>query len=104
MYQYDLQVHTNLSDGDYPLETVLTQAKEAGLKGLVITDHNVARGINHKAKLARRQGFESVSGIEISCKYEGIEVHILGYARTFNETLLTQSLQATIDGYNERSR
>lgn len=104
MYPYDLQLHTNLSDGDYPLDDVVAKAKDVGLKGISITDHNLAHGVNHKAASAREVGLQAIPGTEISAKYEGIEVHILGYAISFDEAILQAGLQETIDGYNARSQ
>ncbi|MBU6389742.1 PHP domain-containing protein [Patescibacteria group bacterium] len=104
VYPYDLQIHTCRSDGDYPLDTVLELAKTIGLKGLSITDHNLAVGVNAAAERAREKGFTAIAGVEISAKFQGVETHILGYSRQFNESILAAGLRQTLEGYDERSR
>lgn len=103
-YPYDLQTHSDLSDGDYSVKETIIKAKLAGLKGIVITDHNVASSFAQKIKLARRAGLATLMGVEISTKYNGIEIHILGYAKDFRVKVLGHGLKDTIDGYNARAK
>ncbi|MBI4415330.1 MAG: PHP domain-containing protein [Candidatus Kerfeldbacteria bacterium] len=104
MFPYDLQIHTNQSDGDYSLDTVIQKAKRAKLKGVVITDHNVAGTIDANIQAATAAGLSTCGGVEISAKFGGIEVHVLGYARAFARGVLERGLAKTLTGYNVRSQ
>lgn len=101
-YQYDLQLHSTLSDGDWPIAKVVALAKKNGLLAISITDHDVPIQFDQKANIAKRVGIQHISGLEISTQMFGVEVHVLGYAETFNETILKKGLKKTISGYNQR--
>lgn len=75
MKKYDLHVHTHYSDGFLsPLE-ILKKAKEKGLKGISITDHDSIDGFLEAEKYSKKMGVELIPGIEI----QGLESEILGY-------------------------
>ncbi len=101
-YKYDLQIHSSLSDGDYAVVDVIKIAKKNGLKGISITDHNTWKKFDLKNKLAKRYKIENINGIEISTKFSDVEIHILGYAKNFDVSILKNGLKETIHGYNDR--
>jgi len=103
-YQYDLQIHSDLSDGDWPIERVMFLAKKRGLEGISITDHNTWLWFKKKKKLAQNFGLQYIQGVEISTKLFQTEVHILGYAKNFNIHIIKAGLKKTINGYNQRAR
>lgn len=102
-YPCDLQLHSNLSDGDHPIERVIRLAKKNGLRAISITDHNTWLNLEKKNQLAKKWGIIHIPGIEISTKFLGIEVHILGYSFNFNINILKRGLKKTIEGYNKRA-
>ena len=74
----DLHTHTNCSDGaDTPSE-VVEKAYNEGLDIVAITDHDTVSGLKEGRDTARKLGMGFVAGIEISCKFQGIGMHILG--------------------------
>jgi len=71
----DLHAHTTFSDGDKtPLE-VAWLAEEKGI-GVAITDHDECRGFGEIAQL--RFTVPVYPGIELTARYEGSSVHVLG--------------------------
>jgi predicted metal-dependent phosphoesterase TrpH len=54
-------------------------AVAAGLEALAITDHDTLAGYDRAAPLARSAGLDLVCGIEISTRFQGRSVHLLGY-------------------------
>lgn len=75
----DLHVHTTHSDGGCsPCEVVLAAA-QVGLAAVAITDHDTVSALAVARPEADRQGVELVPGVEMTCEYEGREVHLLGY-------------------------
>jgi predicted metal-dependent phosphoesterase TrpH len=78
--RYDLHCHTNCSDGSMSPEELLQLAKDTGLNGLAITDHDTAAAYSKALPLAEKLGLKMVSGIEFSTVHQNISVHILGYS------------------------
>ncbi len=76
----DLHSHTKFSDGLLTVEELLFRAQQMQVDVLAITDHDCVDAIEpaqqfiqqHKLKL------RLVSGVEISTKWHGFEIHILG--------------------------
>ena len=74
----DLHIHTNSSDGLLPPKEVVEKAIKFGLRAIGITDHDTVKGIEPAISFSRGR-VEVVPGVELSCLYKGIDVHILGY-------------------------
>ncbi|NUN93443.1 MAG: hypothetical protein HUU04_06660 [Verrucomicrobiae bacterium] len=71
----DPHVHSRLSDGLSSPRRMFLQAKEQGLRGLVITDHDTVRHWDPSLAAARRWGIATAFGVEISTA----EGHLLAY-------------------------
>lgn len=99
---YDLHVHSDCSDGDVSPTAVVAAAKERGLKGLALTDHNGLWGLEAAAAAANEAGITLVPGIEISTFYNGDDVHVLGFAKEFNRSVLGDGLRTTREGCRRR--
>ncbi|MDD2890122.1 MAG: PHP domain-containing protein [bacterium] len=75
----DLHIHTIFSDGTLsPYETV-EMAKEKGIDGLAITDHDEIGGVKEGLEAGEKFGVKVVPGAEFSAKYNEKTLHILGY-------------------------
>ena len=75
----DLHTHSNASDGTQSPAQVVWAAAEAGLDVFALTDHDTTAGWAEAAAAAEQNGITLVRGIEVSCKREGISIHLLGY-------------------------
>lgn len=74
----DLHTHSQASDGtDTPAELV-RNAAAAGLDVVALTDHDSTRG-HAEAIAALPAGLTLVTGAELSCRLDGIGVHMLAY-------------------------
>ncbi|MFD4971119.1 PHP domain-containing protein [Streptomyces sp. NPDC058424] len=74
----DLHTHSNASDGtDTPAELV-RNAAAAGLDVVALTDHDTTRGYA-EAIAALPEGLTLVTGAELSCRVDGISMHLLAY-------------------------
>jgi predicted metal-dependent phosphoesterase TrpH len=86
-YKYNFHLHTVYSDGQMTPEGLIKQAMAIGLQGLAITDHHSVRGfyiaqsvLSEAQKQQPSQPLPHLwTGIEITSKLIGTEVHILGY-------------------------
>ena len=74
----DLHTHSTASDGtDTPAELV-RKAAAAGLDVVALTDHDTTRG-HAEALAALPQGLTLVTGAELSCRLDGVSMHLLAY-------------------------
>ena len=77
----DLHVHSHWSDGDRSPWELVAMAKERGLAGLALTDHDTLAGGPELLRAGRAQGLPVYLGVEISCvQANGRQLHLLGYA------------------------
>lgn len=98
-YECDLHCHTTRSDGaDTPQELIIN-AKEAGLKVVAITDHDVRppetivlnSGEETDISIyAKQQGIILLKGIEISCQTEVEDVHIVCFGCDWSDSFFTE--------------
>ncbi|MEU1530844.1 PHP domain-containing protein [Streptomyces fagopyri] len=74
----DLHAHSTASDGtDSPAELV-RNAAAAGLDVVALTDHDTTRG-HAEAVAALPEGLTLVAGAELSCRLDGVSMHLLAY-------------------------
>ncbi|MEU6574349.1 PHP domain-containing protein [Streptomyces sp. NPDC046805] len=74
----DLHCHSTASDGtDTPAELV-RHAAAAGLDVVALTDHDTTRGYA-AATAALPEGLTLVTGAELSCRVDGVSMHLLAY-------------------------
>ena len=75
----DLHTHTNESDGSYTPFELVDAAVALRLDALAISDHDTLAGYDRALPRAREKGLDLVCGIELSTKFNGKTVHLLGY-------------------------
>jgi len=75
----DLHTHSTASDGRQSPAEVISSAVQTGLDVVALTDHDTTAGWAQATVAAEQQGIALVRGIEISCKDNGISIHLLGY-------------------------
>ncbi|MET8831218.1 PHP domain-containing protein [Streptomyces sp. NPDC004610] len=75
----DLHTHSTASDGtDTPADLVRKAAATASLDVVALTDHDTTRG-HAEAVAALPEGLTLVTGAELSCRVDGISMHMLAY-------------------------
>ena len=86
---YDLHAHSAFSDGSQTVSELIAEARERGLAGIAVVDHDSLRQLSSVRAEARAAGFPVLAGVEVSCidATSGRKVHILVYG-----------LEATPDG------
>lgn len=75
----DLHIHTRYSDGTYKVAEVFRIAKKFKFSAVSITDHDSSDSYPEAKELSRNFGIEIIPGVELSCDYGGLDIHILGY-------------------------
>lgn len=74
----DLHAHTTCSDGRTPPRDLVRLAKEQGVHVLAVTDHDSVEAVPECLEEGKVQGVRVLPGIELSSRFEGHDVHILG--------------------------
>ena len=74
----DLHVHSNASDGTYAPAEVVRRAQEGGLKAIALTDHDTIDGLAEAVAAGERYGVEVIPGVEVSARFPGGSMHVLG--------------------------
>lgn len=75
----ELHCHSTASDGDLTPTELVERAVALGITSLAITDHDSVDGIAEAMEAARPLSLRIIPGVELSCHFEGKEVHLLGY-------------------------
>jgi predicted metal-dependent phosphoesterase TrpH len=76
---YDLHTHSSHSDGTNSIAQNVALARERGLAGIGITDHDTTAGFEEAGAAAAGTDLEIIPGIEFSAEYDGASLHVLGY-------------------------
>jgi predicted metal-dependent phosphoesterase TrpH len=98
----DLHVHTTHSDGVCSPCEVVVAAARVGLAALAITDHDTVSALAVARPEAARWGVELIGGVELTCGYEGRELHILGHFIRDDDRGLLEAMAELRAGRKER--
>lgn len=75
----DLHTHTTSSDGTLSPAELVEYAHKKGLSAIAVTDHDSIDGVDEAVATGNMLGIEVVAGVELSVKYSGHDIHLLGY-------------------------
>lgn len=92
---WDLHCHTVFSDGTRTPAEMLAEAKERGLVGVAVTDHDTTAGWESAQHAAAAQGLPLLRGSEITTCDEGVSVHMLAYQYDPRNLHITRLFAAT---------
>jgi 3',5'-nucleoside bisphosphate phosphatase len=100
----DLHCHSTASDGTLAPAAVVRLARDSGLVGLSLTDHDTVDGVEEAAREARALGIAFLPGIEISCEYPHAgTMHLLGYAVDPHSNVLRSLTERLIEAREHRN-
>ncbi|GAA1425889.1 PHP domain-containing protein [Streptomyces thermospinosisporus] len=74
----DLHTHSTASDGTDTPADLVRKAAAAGLDVIALTDHDTTRG-HAEALSVLPAGLTLVTGAELSCRLDGVSMHMLAY-------------------------
>ncbi|MER5870421.1 PHP domain-containing protein [Streptomyces sp. NPDC002044] len=99
----DLHTHSTASDGtDTPAELVRNAAR-AGLDVVALTDHDTVGG-HAEALAALPAGLTLVTGAELSCRLDGVGMHLLAYLFDPEEPELSRERELVRDDRTPRAQ
>jgi predicted metal-dependent phosphoesterase TrpH len=88
----DLHTHTNRSDGTIEPRDLVRLAKKVGLDVLGVTDHDTIEALEECGDEGARLGVRIVPGVEISTRWNGEDIHVLGYGIDPSSTPLKKKM------------
>ncbi len=74
----DLHLHSNCSDGVLAPAALVEMLASSGIGLFALTDHDSVAGLAAAAAAALHHGLACVSGIELSARWRGRTVHVVG--------------------------
>ena len=90
----DLHTHTYHSDGTRSPKEVVDVALAAGIDILCISDHDNLAAFYEIRPYAAARGVTLIPGMELSCGFEGVDVHVLAYAFDPNDEKIAERLRS----------
>jgi predicted metal-dependent phosphoesterase TrpH len=100
----DLHTHSTASDGtDSPAE-LIRNAAACGLDVVALTDHDTVGGYAQAAAALDGTSLTLVTGAELSCRIDGISMHMLAYLFDPAEPRLYEARELVRDGRVPRAR
>jgi hypothetical protein len=100
----DLHTHSWCSDGTEPPELVMAAAASVGLDVVGLTDHDTTAGWAAAEAAVPLTGVALVRGIELSCRAEGMSVHLLGYLHDPDDPGLAEEAELVRSSRLDRAR
>lgn len=99
----DLHTHSAYSDGTLMPAEIVALAKEIGLGGVALTDHNTVAGLPELFRAAQEAGMDAVGGVEFSTDYGDVELHLIGLFIREEHFDVINSLVAALDKRKDES-
>ncbi|MBX3071459.1 MAG: PHP domain-containing protein [Thermomicrobiales bacterium] len=75
----DLHLHTLASDGFWTPDTLTTYLAEHDFAVAAVCDHDSQKSVVEAIDLGRQRGVTVIPGVEVTCKWEERQLHILVY-------------------------
>jgi predicted metal-dependent phosphoesterase TrpH len=100
----DLHSHSIFSDGTDTPEAMALAADAAGLTALALTDHDTLAGLDRFMAMQPRVATRLVPGAELSCRFMGRPLHMLGLFLRFKDPLLVERMASMHRLRLERNR
>ena len=100
----DLHTHTYHSDGTRSPREVIDVAKSHGIEIVAISDHDNLAAYFEISAYAGEQGVLLIPAVELSCTFEGVDVHVLAYAFDPADERIETSLRRFREARERRGR
>ncbi|EXI80637.1 MAG: Histidinol phosphatase of the PHP family protein [Candidatus Accumulibacter appositus] len=104
VFNCDLHCHSTCSDGLLAPSDVAARAAANGVELLALSDHDSLDGLAAARSAAEAAGMGFVNGVEISIEWQGLQIHILGYAFDSSHQALNAGLESIRAGRVDRAQ
>jgi hypothetical protein len=99
----DLHIHSYYSDGTYSPKMIADIALQKSLRIFSITDHDNVSALDEAAEYVRDKRIIFVSGIEMSTRFDGMDIHLLGYFMDHKNKSLLDTLSRLRNSRSQRA-
>ena len=99
----DMHTHSNASDGQLRPAEVAQLADRKRLAVVALTDHDSVAGLAEAVEAARELPVQLIPGIEVSARFKGGTLHILGLGISPNVSKLKSVMRRLVDARHERN-
>jgi 3',5'-nucleoside bisphosphate phosphatase len=100
----DLHTHTYHSDGTRAPREVVDVARSSGIDILAISDHDNLAAYFEIKSYADQSGVTLIPAVELSCAFEGVDVHVLAYAFDATDESIGERLHLFRNARERRGR
>jgi len=101
MSNVDLHMHSIYSDdGEFTVKELFKLAKEANLNLMSITDHDTVEANFEAVEIADLYGITYLPGIEVSCQFNDIDLHVIGYNIDYTDPIWDKRYHNLVNAYN----
>lgn len=100
----DLHSHSYCSDGELAPAALVARAVARGVGLLALTDHDSVDGVAEARAAATTAGIGFVAGVELSCRWEGHDIHVVGLAIDPENPVLQAGLASQHEARRNRGR
>lgn len=101
--RFDLHSHSVCSDGSMSPKELLLHAKELGLSGLSITDHDTIESYKEIEDTAKEIDLDIISGVEFSAHLNDVSIHILAYSFSLDSAEIIEFCSKHLSRRRERN-
>lgn len=99
----DLHCHTLASDGTQTPAQLVGLAHQLGFTHLAITDHDSVASVREAQGCGEACGIKVIPAVELSARYQGQPMDILGYGINPESPQLTRALRKMVARRNDRT-
>lgn len=93
MKKIDLHIHSNCSDGEKSPKEIIDIAKANNVKVISVADHDTVDAYTDEFySYAKENNIDIINACEISTKYNGLGIHMLGLNIDVNSEVLKEKL------------
>lgn len=92
MNSIDLHVHSLASDGTFTPSELVDYAVQKKAVAFALTDHDTVAGIHEAITASKGKPIRVIPGVEISCEYNGRDIHILGLNIDYKDAVFQERL------------
>lgn len=100
----DLHCHSTASDGTLTPSTLVERAHSRGIRTLALTDHDTLEGLDEARTAAQAMDMQLINGVELSCCWSGVTIHVLGYDFSSDIPVLHQAMDELRHGRWQRAQ
>lgn len=101
-FRADLHTHSTASDGTLDPLDLIQLAKDSGLNGMSITDHDTVNAYQQLLPMLKDRSFLLLPGVEFSAVHHDHNIHLLGYSFCLSSPQMVRFCEQHLAARHER--